>query len=60
MRYEEERGAENASELWECALNYRILRNIECKQEADALSRLFECDLFACSARGEMRRRQGV
>lgn len=60
MRYENDGIFENASELWECALNYRILRNIEREREEDALSRLLACDLFACSARGGERRMRGM
>ncbi len=38
---------DEACELRECALNRQILRNIEESGEAEAMERLFACDLFA-------------
>ncbi|MGN1061493.1 MAG: hypothetical protein ACI4RO_00045 [Candidatus Scatosoma sp.] len=54
-----ENGAENTGEerkakanaqsavLWECALNYRIMRQLEEGSEEEAWARLFSCSLFS-------------
>ena len=36
-----------SAELWECALNYNILRRLKENSEEEAWARLFSCSLFS-------------
>lgn len=40
-----------SAELWECALNYSILRRLKENSEEEAWTRLLSCSLFSAGVR---------
>ena len=42
-----------SAELWECALNYNILRRLKENSEEEAWARLFSCSLFSGRVRAD-------
>ncbi|MGN1053313.1 MAG: hypothetical protein ACI4SH_08010 [Candidatus Scatosoma sp.] len=43
--------------LWECALNYKIMRQLKEGSEEEAWARLFSCSLFSSSEAGKNAKR---
>ncbi|MDD6994586.1 MAG: hypothetical protein SPH68_05380 [Candidatus Borkfalkiaceae bacterium] len=46
-KYSVNKKSASGAELWECALNYKIMRHLKENSEEEAWARLFSCNLFA-------------